>query len=317
MAGQLWGTSSLGAYFTNQELSRELRVVSQPTFRFRQFVEAKNAKGKNRGDKLYFDKIKNVATQGGTLVETTTIPETNYTIVQGTLTINEYGNAIPFTGKLDVLSEFDVNNTVVIALRNDYEKVLDSAVGSQFTSNAYKYVCTSGTSSALTTNGTFTASATADINAFHVKQIVKSFKTRNIRPYADGQDYICIAGPQAMFGMFNDTGAGGWIDVSKYTDSYASGIFNGEVGKYHQVRFVEETNFLSNTVGNSSAYGEAIFFGIDAVMEGVAVPEEIRAKIPQDYGRDMGLCWYALLGYQLTWSQSVDGEDHVIHVKSA
>lgn len=265
---------------------------------------------------MFYDKIKNVATAGGTLVETTTIPETNYTIVQGTLTITEYGNAIPFTGKLDKLAEFDVNSTIVTALRNDYEKVLDSQAGLQFESSSFRYVCSGGTTSNLATNGTFSATATSDINAFHVKQLVKSLRTRNIQHYANGQDYILIGGPQAMFGIFNDTGAGGWGDVSKYTDSYAAGIFNGEIGKFHQVRFVEETNFLTNTIGSGSAFGQAIVFGADAVIEGVAVPEEIRAKVPQDYGRDLGLAWYSLLGYQLTWNQTNDGEDHVIFVGS-
>ena len=37
------------------------------------------------------------ATQGTTLTETTTMPETNYTITQGTMTITEYGNSVPYT----------------------------------------------------------------------------------------------------------------------------------------------------------------------------------------------------------------------------
>jgi len=314
---QVWVTNSLGGYLSNNELSKAVRFVSQPTFRFRQFVEVKNAKGRNRGDKLYFDKLQNVGTAGTSLTETSTIPETNYTINQGTLTITEYGNAIPWTYKLETLSELDVNSTVITSLRNDLAKVLDSVAGSQFTSAEWKYVCTSGTTSVITTNGTFTASATADINAFHVRRIVLYFKTKNIRPYANTGDFVAIVSPEASYGIQADTASGGWITVSQYTVEYAQNIFNGEIGKFLGVRFVEETNFLSNTVGNSSAYGEAIFFGADAVAEGVAVPEEIRAKIPLDYGRDKGLAWYGLLGYQRIWSQSVDSEDHIIHVKSA
>lgn len=161
MAGQQYSTSSLGGYLSQPYLTQKLRSVAQPMFRFRQFVDVKEAIGKNRGNTWLYDKVLNVATQGGTLVkslltlnfaicwkllrvsnyamrknitrldnqqgtfgtpqrlhaklqfildedivhtaeksgrvicETNTIPQTNYTIVQGTGTINEYGNSVP------------------------------------------------------------------------------------------------------------------------------------------------------------------------------------------------------------------------------
>ena len=41
----------------------------------------------------------------------------------------------------------------------------------------------------------------------------------------------------------------------------------------------------------------AFFFGQDTVVEAFAVPEEIRGKIPTDFGRSRGIAWYANLGY--------------------
>ena len=46
------------------------------------------------------------------------------------------------------------------------------------------------------------------------------------------------------------------------------------------------------------------FFGEDTVAEAVAVPEEIRGKLPGDYGRDKGVAWYALLGFGLVHTQA-------------
>jgi hypothetical protein len=60
-----------------------------------------------------------------------------------------------------------------------------------------------------------------------------------------------------------------------------------------------------------------MFFGSDPVIQAVAIPEEVRAKIPQDYGRDKGIAWYALLGFQRVWDFSTDGEDHIVRVTSA
>ena len=82
-------------------------------------------------------------------------------------------------------------------------------------------------------------------------------------------------------------------------------------------KFVEETGYLSNAIGNSSAYGQAVFFGSDAVYEAMSIPEEIRVKIPLDFGRDMGLAWYALLGFQIVWNFATDAEQHIVFVTSA
>ena len=43
----------------------------------------------------------------------------------------------------------------------------------------------------------------------------------------------------------------------------------------------------------------AVFFGEDTVAEAIAVPEEIRGKIPGDFGRDRGIAWYYLGGFGL------------------
>jgi len=90
----------------------------------------------------------------------------------------------------------------------------------------------------------------------------------------------------------------------------------GEVGTYYETRFVRENNVLSNVLGTGSVFDEAVFFGNDAVREGVATLEEIRIKLATDYGRDQGIAWYALLGFQKVWDFSSDGETRIIHVTS-
>src|SRR5207245_9605333 len=85
---------------------------------------------------------------------------------------------------------------------------------------------------------------------------------------------------------------------------------------YYMGRFVEETNVLKNAVGTSTASGEAVAIGLDAVMEGVAVPEELREKVPTDYGRSQGIAWYALLGFQRIWNQVTDGSERIAHITS-
>src|SRR3990167_8480233 len=101
----------------------------------------------------------------------------------------------------------------------------------------------------------------------------------------------CVASSNSIRGLYD------FFEAKAQLTTIAP-LYIGEVGRYYGCRFVEETNFLSNTDGSSGLYGEAAFFGADAVREGVAIPEEIRVGIPTDFGRDQAIAWYALLGFQ-------------------
>src|SRR5262249_55441071 len=108
MSGQVWQTSALGGVLWSPNLSRKLRPALQPMVRFRQFCDAKEAFGLGIGDTFNWNIYSDVATAGGQLAETATMPETNFTITQNSLKITEYGNSVPFTKKLDDLSEHPV-----------------------------------------------------------------------------------------------------------------------------------------------------------------------------------------------------------------
>jgi N4-gp56 family major capsid protein len=314
--GQVYAVSTLGGNWTAPALTAKLRTIAQPMFRLRQFCDAKEAMGKGRGDTWLYDKSGNIATQGGTLVETSTIPETQFVTNQGTGTIYEWGNAVPFTGKLQALGQFEIESVTEQKLRDDMVKVLESAAGAEFAKTDFVAVCSASNSLVMTTNGTATVTASADLSAYNVRAIVDFMKKKHI-PKFDGSNYVCVASVQALSGMHADSGTGGWVAISQYTPEYAKNVMNGEVGTFYQTRFVEETGYLSNVIGSSTAHGQAMFIGADNVYEAMSIPEEIRVKPPQDFGRDLGLAWYALLGFKIVWSYSTDSEQHIVFVTSA
>ena len=307
MSQQMFSVNSLGGFFTNDVLSKKIRHSAQPLMKFRQFVDLEPASGKSRGNKVFFDKISNIATAGGTLVETSTIPKTNYTILQGTLTITEYGNSIPFTQKLQTLSEVSVPDSIKTVLRNDQAKVLDSAAAVQFQTSDYKAVCETTASTVFASAGVAGTAAVASMSDKNVRDIIDKMKILLI-PRADGSNYVCIASTNSVRGLYD-------FFEAKAQNTTMAPLMSGEIGSYYGCRFVEETSILSNVLG-SATYGEAVFFGADAVREGVAIPEEIRIDIPKDFGRDQGIAWYALLGFTKTWDFSTDGETRIIHVTS-
>lgn len=305
---QLFVTNSLGGYFTNNKLTKEVRHRSQPIQKFRQFTTPEPAAGKKSGDKVFYNKVSNIATQGGTLTETSTIPKSSYTITQGTLTMLEYGMSIDYTEKLETLGDISTREQVIEVLSNDMAKVLDSAAAVQFQTSDYKAVCETTASTVFSSNGVAGTGAAASMSDKNVRDIIDEMKANNF-PFFDAQgNYICIGSTNAIRGLYD-------FFESKALQTTMAPLAQGEVGNYYKCRFIEETNRLSNTL-NSSTYGEAVFFGADAVRQGIAVMEEIRQKIAEDYGRDRGTAWYALLGFQKVWDFSTDGESRIIHVTS-
>ncbi len=297
MAGQIWVTANLGGYMYSDQLSNVLRYAVQPMVKFRQFADIKDAavQGKGKGDTFHWNVYSDVATQGAALVETTVMPETNFTITQGTMTITEYGNSVPYTGKLDDLSEHPVKEVINKVIKNDAKKAFDIAAQEQFTLTPLRVVPTAGTHASavtLTTNGTATLTNNVVLSKDHVKSIVDLMKERNIPAYVN-DDYISVAHPTTFRQLKNDLET-----IKMYTDTGFQMILNGEVGRYESVRFVEQTNIAKASWTNAKS-NWAYFFGNDTVAEGIAVPEEMRGKIPSDYGRSKGIAWYYLGGFGL------------------
>lgn len=295
MAGQLWSVNSIGGYMSARNLSKKLRLSLFSVVKFRQFADVKDAsqQGKKKGDLFTWDVYSTVATQGTTLLETNTMPETNFTITQGTLTITEAGNSVPYSGKLDNLSEHPVTEIINKVLTQDGKQAFDTLAHTQFNATPLRVVPTAGTSTSaltLTTNGTATLTNNVAFGKTHVGLIEDIMKERNIPPYT-GDNYYAMAWPTTFRAL--KTALEG---VHQYTTEGLQMIKNGEVGKYNNVIFVEQTNIAKSSWTNGLS--DWIFFmGADTVAEGIAVPEEMRGKIPTDYGRSKGIAWYYLGGF--------------------
>jgi len=309
MAGQVWSVSTSGGYMYADNLSRQLRMAVQPIVKFRQFCDVKDAahQGLNRGDTFHWNVYSDVATQGTTLTETNTIPETSFTISQGTMTITEAGNSVPWTGKLDDLSEQPVAEVVRKVLKTDAKKAFDNLAATQFDAAKLRVVPAGGNSTTaltLTTNGVCAVNNNVALQKEHVKLIVDTMKERNIPAYT-GDDYYAIAWPSTWRTLKDNLEA-----IKQYIDQGFQMIMNGEIGRYDGVRFVEQTHKAKASIGTAtSAWTNglsdwAVFFGEDTVAEAVAVPEEIRGKIPGDFGRDRGIAWYYLGGFGIVHTQA-------------
>lgn len=309
MAGQLWATNSLGGFMYSLELSDILRTSVQPLCKFRQFCDAKDFtdKGLHKGQTFTWNVYNDIATQGTTLTETTTVPLSNFTIAQGTGTVTELANAVPYTAMLDNLSKHPVQEIINKVLKNDCKKAIDLQAFNQFNTTLLRVSPNGGTDTAvitLTTNGTSSTTNNVALGKNHIKSIVDTMKERNIPPYM-GDEYFSIAHPTTFRQVKNDLEA-----VYQYRDEGFQMIYNGEIGKFEGVRFIEQNNVTKAQFGTFTANAKsngAFFFGEDTVAEALVVPEEIRGQIPADFGRAKGIAWYYLGGFALIQTQAAQG----------
>lgn len=296
MAGQVWQTNALGGFMWSANLSRKLRTALQPMVRFRQFCDAREAFGIGKGDTFNWNHYSDIATQGGTLNETDVMPESNFTISQNSLTVNEYGNSVPYTKKLDDLSEHPVTEIIHKVLKNDARKALDAAANAQFELTPLRATSTSASAITFTTTGTPSGAPTNAFSDSHSKVIADEMVERDI-PTFDGNNYMAIARP-ATLRAFKDN----LESIHQYVSEGWHVIMNGEKGRHEGIRYVEQTNIASEGWTLSDGI---FFFGSDTVVEAFSIQEEVRGKIPTDYGRSRGVAWYALLGYGIVHTNAV------------
>jgi N4-gp56 family major capsid protein len=317
-SGQIWVTNSLGGHLTNNSLSKSLRVQNEADWTFRQFCDIKEDPGKKRGDTVYFDKVLRLDTKGGTLTETATIPENKWKVTKGSVVLTEIGNSVPYTEKLETLAEFDPSDICSKTLKSDMLEVIDSLIAGQFDTADLTAVCTNTATTVFRTDGTALSTAQCNMSDKNVRDIVDIMEKYWIPKYADG-NYRAIISVNSKRGLYDYLSA-----IAQYTKPEY--MHNNEVGQYYNVRFVQDNagSVLSDAVGSNSVWGEGFFFGQEAVMEAVAALEEIRMKVPTDYGRSKGVSWVGLMNWKKIWDYSDDdvngqmkGIERIVKVTSA
>ena len=313
---QLWVTNSLGGHLTNNSLSKSLRKQALPSYVYRQFVNIKEDMGKKVGDTVFFDKRLRIDTKGGTLTETATIPENKWKVVKDSVVVTEVGNSVPYTEKLDTLAEFDASDISSQVLLEDQLEVIDSLAYDQFNSAEYIAVCSDTATTVFTTNGTATVTASASASDKNIRDIVDYMKKRAIPKFADG-NYRAIVSVNTRRGVY---------DFLQPIAAYAEPSYRhtSEVGMYYNVRFAEDNAFASDSIGLNSNKGSGFVFGQESVLEAVALPEEIRMKIPTDFGRSKGVAWYGIMAWKKMWSLASDdlnatlkGIERIVKITSA
>ncbi|MEE8364194.1 MAG: hypothetical protein V3R76_00270 [Gammaproteobacteria bacterium] len=300
MTGQVWETNAAGGFMYSGELSDYLRNALQPMTRFVQHCDADDFtdKGLHAGDAFQWNTYSDVTTAGGRIVENERMPETGFTITQQSGTIFEFGNSVPYSGRLDDASRHPVKQIIHKALRNDCVKAFEIEAHAQFELTPLTVRSLTNATVEFKTDGTFGGNATDLLLNAHVKLISDEMKERNIPAYNDG-NYRSLSRP-ATLRAFKDE----LETLHQHVQEGFQKLLNGEVGRHWEgIRFFEQTVIPDQGIAITD---QVFFFGDDTVIEAIVCPPEIRGKLPGDFGRDKGVAWYAEEGFSLVHTVAVD-----------
>lgn len=317
MANFTWTYDAPSGVYKNHAMSNELRYAAIAEAKFMQFVKPESGYGRKMGESITITRVSVLTVpSNGRLSETDRIPEQELTITTKSITVTEWGRAVPYTSLSDDLGKFNVENIIQKTLKDQLKITMDNAAASAYLGTDAKVsaIPTGVASLVFDTDGTASTVALANLNVYHVEQI-RDYMYSTLRiPAYEGDDYVCIISTKAKRGLINDPN---WEIWHKYTDPEAK--WNGEIGRLENIRFVESNNTsaLSGSKGSGGVLGEAVFFGADAVVMAVVQDPELRAAIPGDFGRQKAVAWHGVLEFGVVWDTANAGEAKVIKVTSA
>ena len=99
MAQFTWTQDSPSGPYKNHELSALLRDAAIAETKFMQFVKPEAGYGKKKGESITITRVSNLSVPtSGKLVEGQSIPEDALQLSTKSITVSEWGRAVPYTG---------------------------------------------------------------------------------------------------------------------------------------------------------------------------------------------------------------------------
>lgn len=152
------------------------------------------------------------------------------------------------------------------------------------------------------------------LTSTEVRRSRRTLRKANAMPYEDGT-YLGKIGPDTSFDLVND---GVWLAVSEYGDTAKHQVYNNEVGKLFQVRFVEATSNQKNEASTVTVYSNLIHgqqaFGtvdLDSLPNGLI----IKQSGDQDTSNPLNL--FMTIGWKAAFVAKTLNSNWLVNIKSA
>ena len=256
------------------------------------------------GTGVTFTIFSDIAAATSTLNEVTDVTPTALSDSQVTVTLNEYGNAVVTTAKLRGTAFLDVDSAAANIIGYNAGDSMDQVI---------REVLAAGTNVVYATGGTTTPTSRESVStddvlaADDVRRVTAQLRAANVATF-DGS-YLGYIHPDVSYDFRSATDAAAWRTPANYVNP--EGIYNGEIGKFESVRFIEtprakkftDASNGTSTTGTIDVYcthimGRQALAKAYSVQDGNgAVPKIVRGNVTDYLMRLQPLGWYWLGGY--------------------
>ena len=256
----------------------------RPEMYFDQFADVQATNATNPGASVKFTVFADLAAATTALGEAEDVTPVAMSDAQVTVTLEEYGNATVTTAKLRASSFLPVDPVAANAVGYNAGLSIDTIA---------RTAIQAGTNVIYATGGTDTATARIDMDvddtltAEDIRRAVAQLRGANVPTI--GGNYVGFIHPDVSYDLRGITDASGWRDSYKYTN--AMPLYNGEIGMFEGVRFMESaraplfTNAYNGAgaVGTGDSYGTLIM-GQQALAKAVSMGGEYGSQPTIVYG---------------------------------
>ena len=215
----------------------------------------------NPGTSLKFAVYANLAAATTALTETSDVtPLALANPSQVSVTVTEYGNAVEQTEKVNMATFSSIDTMIGDAIAYNAADTLDQLVATALTSGTVvKY------GGSRTTTATLTA--TDVLSTTMLRKAQTTLLESNAQPRV-GDLYTLFIHPRQAFDLRAETGAGGFVDIHKYTTDNVGNLLTGTIGVLEGFQVVQTSRVPSTTSGASSAtVYSAVAVGKEALLE--------------------------------------------------
>jgi len=293
---------------TAYDQALEFALRKQPMFR--QVADKRPVQQSMPGSSVVFSLYQDLAqniTPLNELVDPDAVAGGNPTTVS--VTLNEYGNAILVSNKLDLFSFTDVTeglvNQVAWNLIDSVDLIVQNilAAGTQTIRTSGGGVVGYGFGTTPTNPVALTA---IDSDSFFTSDMARlattQLRTNAVHPNK-GSLYTAYIHPQVSYDLRRETGAAAWRDPHNY--SAADNIWAGEIGSYEGAAYIE-TPRAQNVQSGAGAGGtqtrvfNTYYTGQQALAEAVAEEfHTVRGPVVDKLTRFQPFGWYGVAGWAL------------------
>ena len=290
----------VGANLVTQAYDRLVEFALRSVPSFRAVADKKPVSQTHAGSSVLFQIYSDLAVATTALTETTdpdavAVPATTTVAV----TLNEYGNSIISTRKLDLFSLADVEpahaNIVAFNMNDSLDIVVRGVLATG--TNVIREIA-----GAISTAAVTGVSATDTIKAKDIRYVVAKMRAANVVPRR-GNLFASYIHPEVSHDLRAETGTASWRQPSEYVNP--AGIYAGEIGTFEGVAFIESPRLPNSQAGSGSGTTQTrvydtFIMGQQALAEAVAEePHTVIGPVTDKLMRLRPIGWYGVLGWNL------------------